>query len=227
MIAAWVVSLFDAQIARYAHDDSFLAVTSLNSGTVSLIDPSFRRQTAIAVGSQPMDMAVQEARRDAPVGTLIETCPAAASTVFEVAGRLAQQGGTALFIDYGHDVWRTGSSLQAVKAHQKVNPFDLVGEADLTAHVDFAALAAGRLDKAHFTENAQYYFTPETLGDYRDTLAKLGPPLSVEAPRPARLRGGFVNRVFRVKWKDTGLILSTYAEAGEHGRWEQFILMPE
>ncbi|MFZ0606209.1 MAG: hypothetical protein WAM75_00860, partial [Xanthobacteraceae bacterium] len=31
-------------------------VTSLNSDTVSLIDPSFKTQTAIKVGSQPMDM---------------------------------------------------------------------------------------------------------------------------------------------------------------------------
>jgi YVTN family beta-propeller protein len=46
-----------AQIARYSPDNSVLAVTSLNSGTVSLIDPSFTRQTAIKVGSQPMDMA--------------------------------------------------------------------------------------------------------------------------------------------------------------------------
>jgi YVTN family beta-propeller protein len=46
-----------AQIARYAPDGSFLAVTSLNSDTVSLIDPSFREQIAIKVGSQPMDMA--------------------------------------------------------------------------------------------------------------------------------------------------------------------------
>ena len=46
-----------AQIARYAPDYSLLAVTSLNSDTVSLIDPSFREQTAIKVGSQPMDMA--------------------------------------------------------------------------------------------------------------------------------------------------------------------------
>jgi YVTN family beta-propeller protein len=46
-----------AQIARYAPDNSLLAVTSLNSDTVSLVDPSFRRQTAIKVGSQPMDMA--------------------------------------------------------------------------------------------------------------------------------------------------------------------------
>ena len=46
-----------AQIARYAPDYSLLAVTSLNSNTVSIIDPSFREQTAIKVGSQPMDMA--------------------------------------------------------------------------------------------------------------------------------------------------------------------------
>jgi DNA-binding beta-propeller fold protein YncE len=46
-----------AQIARYALDNSLLAVSSLNSDMVSLIDPSFREQTAIKVGSQPMDMA--------------------------------------------------------------------------------------------------------------------------------------------------------------------------
>ncbi|HEX4409606.1 MAG TPA: hypothetical protein VH206_12615 [Xanthobacteraceae bacterium] len=46
-----------AQIARYAPDNSLLGVTSLNSDTVSLIDPSFQQQTAIKVGSQPMDMA--------------------------------------------------------------------------------------------------------------------------------------------------------------------------
>ena len=46
-----------AQIARYSPDNKTLGVTSLNSDTVSLIDPSFKQQTAIKVGSQPMDMA--------------------------------------------------------------------------------------------------------------------------------------------------------------------------
>jgi YVTN family beta-propeller protein len=46
-----------AQIARYAPDWSLLGVTSLNSDTVSLIDPAFKQQTAIKVGRQPMDMA--------------------------------------------------------------------------------------------------------------------------------------------------------------------------
>lgn len=46
-----------AQIARYAPDNSLLGVTSNNGDTVSLIDPTFRTQTTIKVGSQPMDMA--------------------------------------------------------------------------------------------------------------------------------------------------------------------------
>src|SRR5262249_60659595 len=46
-----------AQLARSAPDNSLTGVTSLNSDTVSLIDPSFTEQTAIKVGSQPMDMA--------------------------------------------------------------------------------------------------------------------------------------------------------------------------
>lgn len=45
-----------AQIARYSPDFTMLAVTSLNSDTVSLIEASFNRQTAVKVGSQPMDM---------------------------------------------------------------------------------------------------------------------------------------------------------------------------
>jgi DNA-binding beta-propeller fold protein YncE len=55
------VSLTDvskpAQIARFAPDFSVLAVTSNRGDTVSLIEPSFAGQTAIKVGSQPMDMA--------------------------------------------------------------------------------------------------------------------------------------------------------------------------
>lgn len=94
-----------------------------------------------AAGDRPMDVAVPPARREAPTATVIETCPAAAAVVAEAAGRLAQQGGAALFIDYGHAAPRTGSTLQAVRAHCKVDPFESPGEADLTAHVDFAELA--------------------------------------------------------------------------------------
>jgi len=46
-----------AQIVRYSPDNSLVVVTGLQSGTVSLIDPSFQNQTAIKVGEQAMDMA--------------------------------------------------------------------------------------------------------------------------------------------------------------------------
>src|SRR5215469_6603668 len=46
-----------AQIARYSPNNKVLAVTSLKSNMVNLIDPSFRQQAAVKVGDQPMDMA--------------------------------------------------------------------------------------------------------------------------------------------------------------------------
>ncbi len=91
-------------------------------------------------GDRPMDAALPEDRREAADGTLVETNPGAATVVDEVAARLAAQGGAALLIDYGYDAPRYGSTLQAVRAHRKVDPFIDPGEADLTAHVDFAAL---------------------------------------------------------------------------------------
>jgi len=105
-----------------------------------MVVPEGERFVCVA-GTQPMDAAVPEARRKAEPGKIIETCPGAAATVYEVAGRLNEQGGAALFIDYGHDTVRDGSTLQAVRDHLKVDPFVNPGEADLTAHVDFATLA--------------------------------------------------------------------------------------
>ena len=93
------------------------------------------------VGSRPMDAAVPEDRKSAPPGTIIETCPGAAAVTGEVAQRLGHQGGAALIIDYGYDRPQTGSTLQAVRAHRRCDPFEAPGEADLTALVDFAVLA--------------------------------------------------------------------------------------
>ncbi len=92
-------------------------------------------------GDRPMDAAVPPEMKDLPEGTLIETCPGAAAVTYEIAGRLAAQGGAALVIDYGHAEPRTGSTLQALRAHTMVDPFAMPGEADLTCHVDFHAMA--------------------------------------------------------------------------------------
>ena len=92
-------------------------------------------------GDRPMDSAVPADWRDAAPGTILETCPGAAANLYEVAGRLVEQGGAALFIDYGHAALQAGSTLQAVRAHEQVDPLADPGMADLTALVDFETLA--------------------------------------------------------------------------------------
>ena len=56
--------------------------------------------------------------------------------------RIATDGGAALIIDYGHARPGIGDTLQAVKRHRRHGVLDDPGSADLTAHVDFFALAA-------------------------------------------------------------------------------------
>jgi SAM-dependent MidA family methyltransferase len=60
----------------------------------------------------------------------------------EIAARVAQQGGAALLVDYGHRRTTLAHTLQAVRAHEFADPLELPGEADLTSLVDFEALAA-------------------------------------------------------------------------------------
>lgn len=95
-----------------------------------------------AAGPSDMTGAAAELPADLPEGTIAETCPAAAAIVEEIVHRLVRQGGAALLLDYGHLAPRTGPTLQAVRAHRKVDPLAHPGEADLTARVDFDALAA-------------------------------------------------------------------------------------
>ena len=84
---------------------------------------------------------------DTAEGDIVELCPQAPAIMAEIAARMADKG-AALIIDYGG--WRSlGDTFQAVQAHQPVDPFAAPGQADLTAHVDFAALAASAHPAAH------------------------------------------------------------------------------
>ncbi len=69
-----------------------------------------------------------------------EVCPAGLSLASEIAARVAAEGGAALAIDYGRS-GAIGDSLQAVRGHRRHDPLADPGQADLTALVDFAALA--------------------------------------------------------------------------------------
>ncbi|MHC8510221.1 MAG: class I SAM-dependent methyltransferase [Rhodospirillales bacterium] len=74
-------------------------------------------------------------------GEMVEVSPAALRAVHTIAARLAVHGGAALIIDYGHARSGAGETLQAVRAHAFQHPLSRPGETDLTAHVDFQALA--------------------------------------------------------------------------------------
>jgi SAM-dependent MidA family methyltransferase len=73
--------------------------------------------------------------------TIVEIRPGADALMTEVTSRIVSFGGAALVIDYGYDATRFGDTLQAVRAHHYADPLGSPGEADLTAHVDFSALA--------------------------------------------------------------------------------------
>ena len=77
---------------------------------------------------------------DTAAGEIVELCTALPAIAGEIARRIARFGGAALVIDYGG--WHSrGDTLQAVRAHRPDDPFAAPGAADLTAHVDFEALA--------------------------------------------------------------------------------------
>jgi SAM-dependent MidA family methyltransferase len=62
-------------------------------------------------------------------------------TALELGRRVRQSEGAALVIDYGHAKSEPGDTLQAVSKHNYADPLMSPGLVDLTAHVDFQALA--------------------------------------------------------------------------------------
>jgi len=105
-----------------------------------------------------------------------------------------------------------------------VDPADAAALARVRAAFD--QLRDGTLDRSQLTEDASYYFTPTTLGDYRTSLAPLGTPTAFVQTGKPRLRGGFVNRSYRVTYPGTTLSVSTYAEPGPNGKLEQLLVTP-
>lgn len=87
------------------------------------------------------DHVEPDLRVAAPEGAVIEVGAIAARLMNEIAARLVAEGGALLVVDYGYTQTALGETLQAVARHAYVDPLAAPGEADLTTHVDFAALA--------------------------------------------------------------------------------------
>ena len=99
---------------------------------------------------------------DAPAGAQAELSEAGRALATTIGGRLRRDGGWALIVDYGHDRGGLGASLQAVRGHRGAGILERPGETDLSAHVDFAALAEA---------TAMPTFGPVGQGDF---LRRLG-----------------------------------------------------
>ena len=85
------------------------------------------------------DIALPE---DAPEGAVQEVSEAALSFAAWLGAWLKRHGGAALLIDYGPAESAFGDSLQAMRAGRPIDPLSTPGEVDITAHVNFAAIAA-------------------------------------------------------------------------------------
>lgn len=80
-------------------------------------------------------------RYDLVDGDIVEFCPYGLEYCELLSKNIEAQGGIGIIIDYG-DWLSRGDTLQATKDHTAVDIFKAPGDSDLTAHVDFAALAS-------------------------------------------------------------------------------------
>jgi SAM-dependent MidA family methyltransferase len=116
-------------------------------------------------GDEPAEMLVPEHLHDAVAGSIYETSPAGLVIARALAKRIARQGGALLAIDYGHEHYAAGDTLQALNAHAYADVFSNPGANDLTAHVDFTALGqAGKLGGARIEGPVSQGFFLGTLG---------------------------------------------------------------
>ncbi len=142
------------------------------------LDPG--QQFALTLGSQPLDYLVSDDLRMADIGAVFESAPQASALAEELALLVSAQG-CALIIDYGHKTPRLGASIQALKAHQYHPVLEAPGTADITAHVDFSALAQaarrhaqvfGPIDQGVFLDRLGLWPRTEQLAAARPDMAE-------------------------------------------------------
>ncbi len=153
--------LMDAQAARIPHADWCRKLEDAPPGPSLIIGNEFLdcmpirqfvrdedswREKLVGLGESDELIFGLSAELPAPdsddeIGAVREIAPALPALIYEIEQRLHAAPSRALFIDYGYLRAEGADTLQALARHKKVDPLDAPGEADLTAHVDFAAVA--------------------------------------------------------------------------------------
>lgn len=120
---------------------------------------------AFGVAPEPVprfEALLPEVVKAAPVGAIFEWRPDA--EIMGIATRVRDMGGAALLVDYGHLRSDAGDTFQAIARHSFADPLKNPGQADITAHVDFEALA-----RAAANVGAQVH-GPVTQGEFLQRL---------------------------------------------------------
>lgn len=127
---------------------------------------------AFTLSPTPPDPALDlPPKDDVAEGAVFELTGAAETAAEEIARALAERGGRALIIDYGHLHDGFGETLQAVRRHAPWPVLAAPGAADITAHVNFE-----RLTRAAFNAGASAH-GPVPQGVL---LERLGLPFRLE-----------------------------------------------
>jgi NADH dehydrogenase [ubiquinone] 1 alpha subcomplex assembly factor 7 len=116
---------------------------------------------------------------DAPAGAQAEFSEAGRALAAAIGARLRQDGSWALIVDYGYAHGTHGASLQAVRSHGGATILERPGETDLSAHVDFSALAEatgmptfGPVGQGEFLQRLGIIQRAETLKARADETAR-------------------------------------------------------
>jgi NADH dehydrogenase [ubiquinone] 1 alpha subcomplex assembly factor 7 len=97
---------------------------------------------AFGVAAEPIprfEVLLSPLVRAAPLGAVFEWRPD--TEIMRITSRVRDQDGAALLVDYGHVRSDVGDTFQAIARHTFADPLKNPGQADITAHVDFQALA--------------------------------------------------------------------------------------
>ena len=130
---------------------------------VGMVDHSPQQNLCFVLSEKTYEQPEGAPAKSRP-GDIFETCEPAQKLVDEIAARLKDHKGRALIIDYGHGRSGFGDTLQALRQHQYWHPLATPGEADVTAHVDFAALARTGRQRSILVHG------PVLQGDFLTTL---------------------------------------------------------
>jgi NADH dehydrogenase [ubiquinone] 1 alpha subcomplex assembly factor 7 len=130
---------------------------SSNRESTSSKDPEPEFQLTLAKASTPSSLVIPERPRyralKAQVSSRVEVSPESTRYITDLARRIggsstpsSKPAGAALIIDYGPLSTVPINSLRAIRKHKVISPFVYAGDADISADVDFGALADAALD---------------------------------------------------------------------------------